>query len=189
MLNLYHNAARFQKHLDKIGIRSAVIGGLAAIIWGRPRLTKDIDFRVLLERDERARLVANLPKGYGFLSEDPDFTIRKRGYVFLQDPDKVRIDVLLADTPFDVAVIERAHEVKIDKKTRLRMCTAEDLIIYKMITTRGYDIEDVKWTLQHQGEKLDDKHIIHWLEQFEEWLADSTLVARYKLLRQTFPKR
>ncbi len=43
MVNLFHNAARFQKHLDKIGIRSAVIGGLAAILWERPRLTQDIN--------------------------------------------------------------------------------------------------------------------------------------------------
>lgn len=40
---------------------------------------------------------------------------------------------LLSDTPFDAAAIERASVVKIDKKISLRMCTAEDLIVYKMI--------------------------------------------------------
>ncbi|MBI4673363.1 MAG: nucleotidyltransferase [Chloroflexi bacterium] len=183
MLNLYHNAARFQKHLDKIGIRSAVIGGLAAILWGRPRLTKDVDFRILLQRDERARLFDNLPKNYSFLSADPDLTIRRRGYVFIQDPDHVRIDVLVADTDFDVVVVERAKQVQIDKKTRLWMCTPEDLIVYKLTTTRAYDVEDVKWTIRHQGDKLDDDHILYWLKQYEIWVDDATLVSTYRRLR------
>lgn len=46
---------RAQSRLESAGIQSAVIGGLAVSIWGNPRLTQDVDFKVLLTRRRPGR--------------------------------------------------------------------------------------------------------------------------------------
>lgn len=52
---LIRSVADLQRRLEKAGIPSAVIGGLAVGAWGEPRLTRDVDLKVLAQRDERGR--------------------------------------------------------------------------------------------------------------------------------------
>ena len=47
---------KLQQRLGRSGISSAVIGGLAVGVWGEPRATRDVDLKVLLQRDEAPRL-------------------------------------------------------------------------------------------------------------------------------------
>ncbi len=56
---------------------------------------------------------------------------------------------------------------------------AEDLIIYKLISIRPHDHEDVRGVVLHQGPDLDDGYVLDWLRQFEVALDDSTLVPEY----------
>jgi hypothetical protein len=65
-----------------------------------------------------------------------------------------------------------------------QVCSAEDLIIYKMISTRPQDQIDVANIVQRQGQQLDDQYVLHWLRQLEQALDDSTLVATYQRLRR-----
>jgi hypothetical protein len=50
----------FQELLEKEGIPAMAIGGIAVGVWGEPRLTRDIDMKVLVRREDRARLLAVL---------------------------------------------------------------------------------------------------------------------------------
>ena len=84
----------------------------------------------------------------------------------------IRIDVMLADTVIDESAIERAHAVTLFNDKTIRVCTAEDLVVYKMLSTRIKDRADVESVIQKQGEKLDKDYIEGWLTQFEEALAD-----------------
>jgi hypothetical protein len=45
------------------------------------------------------------------------------------------------------------------------------------------DHEDIRGVVRRQGNALDDDYVLDWLDQFEEALADSTLVDEYKRLR------
>jgi len=91
---------RAQRALTASGIQSAAIGALALSIWGRARATSDVDLKVLVARDRAADLLAALP-GYTPLVEEPLQVIQRLGFVFLRDPQGVRIDLLLADAGFD----------------------------------------------------------------------------------------
>ncbi|MCJ7660043.1 MAG: hypothetical protein MUO67_12935, partial [Anaerolineales bacterium] len=44
------------------------------------------------------------------------------------------------------------------------------------------DHEDAKSVIYRQGELLDDEYVVNWLQQFEQALDDSTLVAEYERL-------
>ncbi|MBI5711885.1 MAG: hypothetical protein HZC38_00440, partial [Chloroflexi bacterium] len=101
-----------QAKLEVANIPSALIGGLAVGAWGNPRLTSDIDIKVLLRRAERKRLLALLGKDYRSLHADPDNALSQNGIVFVLSPDGKRIDIALADTSFDEELIARAQLVE-----------------------------------------------------------------------------
>jgi hypothetical protein len=181
--NLIKSAALAQLALSDAGIDSIVIGGLAVAIWGEPRLTRDVDLKVLLQRDRAEQLVKALPQGFRCLADDPEATLRRVGFLFAQDAAGIRIDFLLADTAFDVEALSRKRQVEM-MADRIAVCTPEDLIVYKMISTRPRDHDDVRGVIRRQQDRLDDDYITSWLYQFEQALDDSTLVTSYRLMRR-----
>ena len=52
-----------------------------------------------------------------------------------------------------------------------------------MLSPRIKDRADVESVIQKQGEVLDNDYIEGWLTQFEEALADSTLVKEFRKMR------
>lgn len=179
MNDLIDSVIAFQSFLKKEDIPVMAIGGIAVAVWGEPRLTRDIDMKVLVSRDNRAQLLAVL-QTFMPLQEDSDESFRRLGLAFFQDSNGVRIDVMLADTIFDETAIGRACDIDFAPDKKIRVCTAEDLIIYKMLSTRTKDRADVESILQKQGDALDDTYIKNWLAQFEEALADSTLIRDFR---------
>ena len=181
--NLIQSVIQIQNRLSDDNISSAVIGGLAVAVWGEPRLTRDVDIKVSLQRDQAADLLSLLKADYSFLSDNPEQTLRQMGMLFVQDVAGLRLDLLLADTSFDIEVIQRASPKEIEPGQIITVCTPEDLILYKMISTRPRDHEDVQGVMRRQQHNLDDDYILDWLQQFEVALDDATLVAEYRRLR------
>jgi len=182
MNHLIDSVIAFQRLLKKEGIPVIAIGGIAVAVWGEPRLTRDIDMKVLISREKRERLLGIL-RAFTPLQEDSDESFRRLGLAFFRDSHGVRIDVMLADTIFDEAAIERAQDIEITPKKNISVCTAEDLIIYKMLSTRTKDRGDIESIIQKQGDVLDDAYIENWLSQFEQALMDSTLIHEFRKLR------
>lgn len=189
MENLIEALWTLQERLRNAGIPSAVVGGVALSLWGEPRATRDVDVRILLNRDEAHRLLSVLADEYVLLADDPLETLQKMGFLFVQDRAGVRIDLLLADTVFDREVVQRARPVEIAPGKVMQVCRAEDLLIYKLISTRPRDYEDAASIVHRQGDALDDGYIEHWLRQFEQALDDSTLLEEYRRLRSESPIR
>lgn len=175
-----------QARLETANIPSALIGGLAVSAWGNPRLTRDIDIKVLLRRDERKRLLDTLGDDYRSLQANPDNALRHNGIVFVLSPEGKRIDIALTDTSFDEELIARAQLVEVLPKLKVRVCSAEDLIVLKIIAIRPQDQQDVATIIQRQGNNLDDAYILKWLKEFEQAIDDSTLVSTYQRLKKRY---
>ena len=186
MENLLQSLIALQRRLSDAGISSIVIGGVAVAAWGDPRVTRDVDLKVLLERDDADRLLALLSPDYTPLLPDPLQALKKQAMVFVQDARGTRLDLLLADTPYDVIAIQRGRDVELQPGVTVRVCSPEDLVVYKLISTRPRDHDDAQSVVRRQGASLDDDYVLDWLRQFEEALDDSTLVAEYKHLRGRF---
>jgi hypothetical protein len=192
MESLYRAIQLLQQRLADAGVLSMVIGGVAVGLWGDPRATRDADLKVLLERQDADRLLAVLAPDYVSLLPNPREALRRQAMVFVQDPAGIRLDLLLADTPYDVLAIQRGRDVEVAKPRTsqpgitLRLCSPEDLVIYKLISTRPRDHEDAQGIIRRQGQALDDDYVLNWLRQFEQALDDSTLVSEYKRLRRKF---
>jgi len=183
MENYFQSIIALQSYLQQNGIASIVIGGVAVAAWGEPRVTRDVDLKIQLKRQDIDHLLALLSINYVMLSPEPREALRKQALLFIQDKLGTRIDLLLADTHYDDAAIRRGREFEIESGTAFRVCSPEDLIIYKLISTRLRDHEDASSVIRRQGEALDDRYVIGWLEQFEKALDDSPLVSEYKRLR------
>jgi hypothetical protein len=109
------------------GIASAVIGGLAVAIWGEPRLTGDADLKVLLGRDDRRQLLDILADDYVSAIDEPEEALRRLGLLFVLSPDQTRIDLMLADTEFDVVAIGRAVPQRVADTVSLMVATYRQL--------------------------------------------------------------
>jgi hypothetical protein len=83
------------------------IGGFAVAAWG---LTQDVDLKVLLSRQDAGRLLAILLAEYAPLTSQPKRLLREPGLIFMQDAAGTRLDILLADTLYDVLAIARDRE-------------------------------------------------------------------------------
>jgi len=86
----------------------------------------------------------------------------------------------------DESAIQRAESVELEPGLTARVCTAEDRILYKMISTRPQDQVDVENIVRRQGNALDDRYVMKWLRALEQALDDSTLVANYQRLRAKY---
>ena len=183
MENLFQSVVALQERLRRAGVPSAVIGGIAVGVLGEPRVTRDVDVKVLLTRQDAARLLDILSPDYISLRPDPLRALQRNGFLFVQDKLGTRLDLLLAEIGFDEEAIRRARPVEVQPGVVVTICTAEDLIIYKLISTRLRDHADAESVVRRQGDALDDNYVLRWLRQFEQALDDSTLVATYQRMR------
>lgn len=181
--NLFESVVALQERLRQAGILSAVIGGIAVAVWGEPQVTRDVHIKVLLERDAAQRLLEAIGRDYVPLQADPLTALTHTGVLFVQDAQGTRLNLLLSDVSFDVETIQRAKTVALQAGLVAVVCSPEDLIIYKLISTRQRDLDDAQSVARRQGDALDDEYVFTWLRRFEQALDDSTLVATYRRLR------
>ena len=92
----------------------------------------------------------------------------------------------LADVSFDEAAIQRSRAIELETGAVAQVRTGEDLIIYKIISTRPQDHVDVENIIRRQGDALDDRYVLKWLRLFEQALDDSTLILSYQRFRQKY---
>ena len=156
-----------------------VIGGQAVLIYGEPRLTKDIDITIGLGPDHTDMILLMAKKaGFQVLVHDPHDFIRKTMLLPLLDQkSSIRIDMIFSFSPYELQAINRAVNVKILGK-QVRFASLEDLIIHKIIAGRPRDGEDVKCILL-KNRSYDRDYIIYWLSQFEESIGEAFL-SRFK---------
>lgn len=71
MTRLLEALLRVTADLEDLGVRWALVGGLAVSVWVEPRTTRDIDLAIAVENDRQAeRLIRNLKaRGYILLPE------------------------------------------------------------------------------------------------------------------------
>lgn len=164
------------KVLEKHGYRYAVIGGVANQLWGILRLTKDVDIKVLVPNTEysaaRQTIRAVFPKrARPKVPANPLIVDTKIGEVI--------VDFLLAAPGYEENIITRAVRRHLGGRS-FWICSAEDLIIQKVVANRAKDWQDVEGILAEQYGKLDEDYVEEWLGQFAEALEQPETVEQYR---------
>jgi hypothetical protein len=156
------------------GIAHAFIGALPVLAWGRVRATTDIDLVVAVgDSWDRLRAALNrmgLNQQRQIGPADPTDALPDVA-VFFSSSDRlaVRVDVFIAKTDFELAVIDSAREATVFDMT-VRLARPEASIIYKLLAQRPRDLDDVESIFEARksaGEILDWSFLDSWAEAWE----------------------
>ena len=143
--------------LDGLRVPYMVIGGFAVTVWGQPRYTADLDLTIHCLVPERD-LIEGLLDSLTPLVADPLQFVRERRVLPARTADGTAVDIVFAGLPYEVAAIERAVPVEVAGYS-VRICTAEDLIVHKIISSRPRDREDIRGIVQRRGDRLDRDYL------------------------------
>ena len=158
-----------------------VFGAQAALIWGRPRLTTDVDVTVRPGNVDAGALVGALGE-YGFtlrVAGTPAFVRQTRVLPLLHDRSRLALDLVLAGPGLEELFLERSVDVDVAGVTVPLIC-AEDLIVTKILAGRAKDIEDVRGVLAERGDQLRLDQIRTTLTMLEEALGQSDLLRLFE---------
>ena len=162
--------------LDASTVRGVVIGGVAASLLGRPRVTGDIGALVLVAGDDWDAFVA---KGARFAiyprrADVIAFARRTRVLLLRHDPTGIDLDVSVAALPFEYDIVTRGRRRRIAGLS-VPMITPEDLIVMKAIAHRPRDIADIEG-LRDVHPRLDRARIVRLVREFATILEAPELV-------------
>jgi len=169
-------------------VEGMVIGGVAASIVGRPRVTRDVDVLVAVpEESWDSYLQSGTP--FGFVPRirgAVEFARTSRVLLLRHEPSDTEIDVALAGLPFEREALGRRRVVQI-QGVDVPLVTAEDLIVMKAIAHRPRDVTDIEGILDLQR-GLDLRRVRKAVQQFAEALDAPDLAADLeKLLKRRPP--
>jgi len=151
-------------------IRGVIVGGVAASLLGRPRMTRDVDALILAEDTGWDRLVRSAAS-FGItprIENAVDFAARTRVLLFRHDPSGVDVDVMLGALVFHQEVLARSALVDLGA-LQVRVPSREDLIIMKAVARRPRDIADIDSILS-SGSGVDLDRVWQKLREFSSLL-------------------
>jgi hypothetical protein len=165
--------------LERQGIPYMVIGGLANVVWGEPRATLDVDVTVWVDEANLAGAVTDLTAAFRPLVEDPLEFLRETRVLPLESEEGVRIDVVFGLLPFEREAIARAVPIVV-AGTPVRFCTAEDLILMKIISTREQDLADAEEVTVRRINLLDLGYLEPRIRELEDLLGRGEIARRWE---------
>ena len=165
--------------LDQHAIRHLVIGGIANAMWGRPRATRDADFKVLIDERTIGEFVTLIGTQFKFRVPDPIDCVRQTYVAPIYARNHIEVNLIIGFFPYEEQAVAKAIVTEYNGVT-FPVCAAEDLIIHKAISEREKDWDDIAGVLARQGNKLNQTYIMHWLTQFAQALERPELVRRYE---------
>lgn len=147
-------------------VEGLIIGGVAASILGRPRVTRDVDALVLMdEKDWDGFLATGAEFGFVARVTNPLMFAQKAKVLLVRhEPSGIDVDITFGTLPFEKEAIRNAVWVNI-RGVRLPLPTAEDLIIMKAVAHRSRDLVDIESIVDAQ-KKLNLRRIRRWVREF-----------------------
>ena len=172
--------------LDAGAVSGAIIGGVAASILGRPRLTEDIDVLVLLEHEDWPAFLA-AGREFGFvprIDDALDFAQTSRVLLVSHQPSGIRIDIVLGALSLEEEIVRGAARVEIAGVT-VPLPSPESIVVMKAIARRARDIADIEGILEVHDD-LDLDWIRVRLSEFDQALGRSDLLDEFnRVLNRT----
>ena len=188
--------------LEEMGIRYALVGGLACILMGIRRVTEDADFIIELKSTSEAKELAHMLNNAGFhlpVREVCKAYNDKSHFTILIDT--YRMDFKIAKNHLDYETLKTAVKVHI-KCRYLRMARLEENIVAKVTVLKSIkDLEDalklmiiyydkLNWNRICELAGCDLKYeVISLIKTIEkEFKHDENVQAKITELKQLFKK-
>lgn len=164
-----------------------IIGGVAASLLGKPRVTGDVD-AVVWTGDASWDELVEAGRPFGIVPRRPDviaFARRSRVLLLRHEPSTIDLDVSLGALPFEEEMIARARRHRFGRLS-VPLPTPEDLIIMKAIAHRPRDFADIESILE-ANPGIDEARIRDLVREFAAILEAPDLMT--DLERLLLPRR
>lgn len=161
--------------MRKASIPYMVIGGQAVLLYGEPRLTRDIDITLGIGVDglDRVKKIIPIIGLKSLVQREEEFVERNMVLPTINKRSGIRVDFIFSFSPYERQAIERAKDIKLGNSL-VRFASLEDVVIHKVIAGRARDFEDVKSILL-KNPKYDLIYIKKWLKEFDKSLGGKFL--------------
>lgn len=163
LLNVMADVA---KVLGDLELEHAVIGGVALAVWSQPRTTVDLDFVLGSPREQAHAIAERLRRSQQFPVDPEVLSIGQvtiiRVHRTIERPsgqDVVLVDLLLFSPGIADEIMSRRVQVFALNGKSYWFCSAEDLIVMKLLASRPQDVVDALAVLERRGSKLDLQYV------------------------------
>jgi len=175
--------------LEQLNIHYLITGGIAVLVWGRPRFTADIDIVIELKKSDISKLESALKRlgksGYVDKTAIERALVKEGEFNFIDGKTGVKVDFwILKKDAFDTSRLKR----KIGKKFlghTVYFTSPEDLILIKLVwhkeTESARQLEDVESILKISGQDLNKKYLKVWAKKLDVEDILNTLWKKLKL--------
>jgi hypothetical protein len=172
----------FERLLKKIALQLKgasipymVIGGQAVLVYGEPRLTRDIDITLGMGVNGLDK-IKKIIKAIGLkilVEKEKEFVEQNMVLPTLDKKSGLRVDFIFSFSPYERQAIERGKDIKLGR-TLVKFASLEDLVIHKVIAGRARDLEDVRSILL-KNPKYNLDYIKKWFREFDQSLDENFL--------------
>lgn len=161
--------------LQKLKIPYLVTGGIAVLIWGRPRFTADIDIVVELKLEDIDSLTAALSQlgkaSYIDKNMIRDALKHEGEFNFIHGETGIKVDFwILKKQPFGLSRIKR-RVAKTVLGQKVYFISPEDLILSKLQwyqqTQSNRHLEDIESVLKISDKKIDISYLKQWAKKLK----------------------
>jgi len=172
--------------LDEDKVPYMIIGGQAVLLYGTPRLTRDIDITLGIDTDKFPLIEGICRKlGLKILPENPEDFARETKVLPAEEWKlRIRVDFIFSFTRYETQAMDRTKNVLMNDYP-VKFASCEDVIIHKMFAGRAVDEEDVKNILIKNRDSIDLKYIREWLSEFSKLSEQKGILGKFdSLLKQ-----
>lgn len=177
--------AKIGQKLSDARLPYMIIGGQAILLYGSPRLTKDIDITLGVNIDGLENTLKTVKEmGLEIIPDNPESFVKKTFVLPTKDRTTgIRVDLIFSFSPYEKQAIARAKPVFFND-TAVMFALLEDVIIHKIFAGRPRDIEDVA-TVILKNPDFDREYIELWLKEFDLAMETNEFITRFaELCRQ-----
>ena len=166
--------------LSRAGIPYMIIGGQAVLLYGEPRLTRDIDVTLGIGSEDLNEVLSVCKKiGLKPIPEKPDSFVSETMVLPASDSKSgIRVDFVFSFTSYETAAIRRARKISIGDQ-KVCFASPEDVIIHKIFAGRPRDLEDVR-SICLKSRRLNTKYIVQWLKEFDRSFEGKRFLATFR---------
>jgi hypothetical protein len=170
----YELLQRIVETLERLDISYLVTGSVAAMAYGEPRLTNDIDIVAAIDERHVAGLLEAFPPTEFYVSEEAiGEAIRHRTQFNIIHPSSgLKVDVIVRkDTPFDKSRFNRIRRIRPAETYIASFAAPEDIIIIKMryYADGGSEkhLRDIAGILKISRDEVDMAYIVDWSRRLD----------------------
>ena len=168
--------------LNDAGLPYMIFGGQAVLLYGEPRLTRDIDISLGVDTSRSPALLDVIEKmQFRILVDDVEQFLSQTFVLPVLDPNSnIRMDFVFSLTEYERHAIARSKSVSVGG-VAVRFVSLEDLIVMKTFSGRPRDLEDVA-SIIRKNHDFDRAYVEKWLQLFDQELDGQFVNTFHKII-------